>query len=372
MAMNKAEITAKFEDEKLRVQEQSQLIYLQNQIDELRRMLKDQNNKYAWAMEQSRRSEAQISQLHNVIERQAQEVQTSLEVYKREIGTLRREVASALLRAEEAIKPVRDIQAQIHQLQESRRQDRDAIVPWQARIEELEHRAKETHAVVREGEDRYRQLVGHLEQLRMADSGVVDQIRHLDEQMQVEKQVLRRQAVEAQQLVADVRASLDDPLARITHLEERVHEGEARLVALPPLITQIEERLPVLQEDIRRVELVASERFLMTQERIEDLRHQHDERMVEMHEAGDQNLLHFTSWLERIDAWCSEEAGRVARIGNRVDLMLQKHETRIAELEAQELDLLHRISGAWNNALEVVKAGQVARRDDGANGEPRR
>ncbi|HSH79833.1 MAG TPA: hypothetical protein VLA19_15010 [Herpetosiphonaceae bacterium] len=363
MAMNKGDVTAKFEEEKHRVQEQSQLIYLQNQIDELRRMLKDQNNKYAWAMEQSRRSEAQVGQLHNVIERQAQEIQTTLEVYKREINGLRREVATALLRAEEAVKPQREIQAQIHQLQEARRQDREAVAPWSGRMEDLEHRLKETVAQIREGDDRYRQALSQFEQLRAADVTVLQGLRHLDEQIQIEKQNLRRQSVEAQQLVADVRASLEDPVARIGRLEERIRATEEDLELLPPSIEEIGAKLPSLQEDIRRVEIVATERFLLNQERLEDLRHQNDERIVEMHESSDEHLLHLNSWLERIDAWCREEEGRVARIGNRLELLHQRHDARLSDLEQQELETLERIAGAWTSVLESVKVGQVERRD---------
>lgn len=364
MAANRGEVSAKFEDEKQRAQDQSQLIYLQNQIDELRRMIKDQNNKYAWSMEQARRSEGQVSQMQNLIERNSQEMQTTLELYKREIGALRREVASAMLRAEESIKPVRELQAQIHQLQESRRQDRDAVTPWYGRIEELEHHAKEIVAMVRESDDRYRQLYAQLEQFRLADAATAEQFRRLDEQLQVEKQQLRRHAVEAQQLIDDVRQSLDDPIARIGRLEERVRDSEDQLEELPPRIIAVVEQLPALQEEIRRVELVASERFLLSQERIEDLRHQHDERIVEMHEAGDENLLHITSWLERIDTWCREEEGRVARIGNRLDLLYHQHESRLSDLEEQEIEMLEGITRAWNGVLEVVKAGQIERRGD--------
>jgi len=364
MAMNKGEVTAKFEEEKLRVQEQSQLIYLQNQIDELRRMLKDQNNKYAWAMEQARRSEGQVGQLQNLIERQAQEVQTTLEVYKREIVALRREVAAAMLRAEEASKPVREIQAQIHQLHEGRRQDREAIAPFEGRIEEVEGRAKELLSILRDTDDRYRQLYGQIEQLRVADGAAIEGVRRLDEQIQVEKQNLRRQTVEAQQLVADVRASLEDPVARIIRLEERTHDTEAELAVIPDELDKITASLPGIVEDIRRVEMVATERFLMNQERLEDLRHQNDERMLELHETSDETLLHLTAWLERIDAWCRDEEGRVARIGNRLELLNQRHDTRLSDLENQEFEMLERITGAWNGILEVVKAGQVERRDD--------
>jgi chromosome segregation ATPase len=359
VAMNKGEVTAKFEEEKLRVQEQSQLIYLQNQIDELRRMIKDQNNKYAWSMEQSRRAEGQVGQLQALIERQAQEIQATLEVYKRELNTLRRDISAAMLRAEDATKPVREIQAQIHQLQESRRQDRDAVTPWFNRIEELEHFSKETRSLIRDSDDRYKQLQTQLEQLRIADAASGEQIRHLNEQIQIEKQNLRRQSVEAQQLVADVRASLDDPVARIGRLEERMRATEDELVTLPPQIDELADNLPGLAEDIRRVELVATERFLMNQERLEDLRHQSDQRIVELTESSDQHLLHVTSWLERIDAWCREEEGKIARIGNRLELLHQRHDTRLTDLEEQELEMLQRVSDAW---LEGVKTAQIERR----------
>lgn len=362
MAMNKGEVTAKFEEEKLRVQEQSQLIYLQNQIDELRRMIKDQNNKYAWSMEQSRRAEGQVGQIQALIERQSQEIQTTLEIYKRELNALRRDVSAAMLRAEDATKPVREIQAQIHQLQEARRQDRDAIAPWFNRIEELEHYSKETRSLIRDNDDRYKQLQSQLEQFRIADAAAIEQIRHLDEQIQIEKQNLRRQAVEAQQLVADVRSSLDDPLARIARLEERVRATEDELTTLPPQIEELADQLPSLVEDIRRVELVATERFLLNQERLEDLRHQNDERIVEINENSEHHAVHVTSWLERIDAWCREEEGKVARIGNRLELLHQRHETRLTDLEEQELAMLQSVASAWNDVLEGVKAGQIARR----------
>ena len=372
MALNKGDVTAKFEEEKLRVQEQSQLIYLQNQIDELRRMLKDQNNKYAWAMEQVRRSEGQTAQLENLIERQGQEIQATLEVSKREITTLRREVSAAMLRADEAVKPVREIHAQIHQLQEARRQDREAVEPWYNRVEELEHTAKEFQSLIRESDDRHRGLHAQFEQLRIADAAAVQEIRHLDEEIQVEKQTLRRQAVEAQQLVADVRASLDDPVARIGRAEERIHATEEYLETLPSQIEALAERLPALIEDIRRVELTATERFLMNQERLEDLRHQSDERIVELHETGDQHLLHLTSWLERIDAWSREEEARVARIGNRLELLHQRHDSRLTDLEAQELQMLERVTDTWASVLEAVKAAHIERRGPELEAERRR
>lgn len=359
----KNEITAKYEDEKLRVQEQSQLIYLQNQIDDLRRIIKEQNNKYAWAMEQVRRVEGQNAQLQGIMERQAQEQQTVLEAYKRELTALRRDIANALVRAEDGVKPIREMQATIHQLAESRRNDREYVQPLVGRIDEVADVARELVAQVRETEDRQRRFLTQIEQLRLADSEALEELRHLSDEIQAEKQALRRQAVEAQQMVSDARNALNEPVARIKHLEELQKNLEVMVKTLPGDIVEIAEKLPPLKEDIRRIEVISTERFMLTQERLEELRHQNEERLVDLRDTDEEHLRHLTSWLERIDGWCREEEGRVARIGNRLDLLFQRHENRLTDLEVQELQVLEQVSRAWSGLLEARRIADVERRE---------
>lgn len=361
--MQKNDITAKYEEEKLRVQEQSQMIYLQNQIDELRRLIKEQNNKYAWAMEQVRRVEGLNAQLQGVIERQQQEQQGVMEAYKRELSALRRDVANALVRAEEAVKPVREMQSSIHQLGESRRADREHIAPLFGRIDELEQRSREVVAQVRDTDDRYRQIATQLEQLRLADMNALEEMRHLGDEIQAEKQALRRQAVEAQQMVSDARNSLHEPVARIAHLEEQSKQLQGMVRILPGSIAEVAEQLPGLKEELRRVEIISTERFMLTQERLEELRHHNEERITDLRDTDEEHLRHLTSWLERIDGWCREEEGRVARIGNRLDLLFQRHEGRLADLEAQEVQLLERLTSTWTGLLEARRAAEVERRE---------
>jgi chromosome segregation ATPase len=363
MPTQKPDITARYEEEKLRVQEQSQLIYLQNQIDELRRLLKEQNNKYAWAVEQVRRVEAQNAQLQGIIDRQAQEQQIVLESYKREISSLRRDVANALLRAEESVKPVREIQATIHQLGESRRTDREQVAPLFSRIDDLEQRERDLAAQIRDTDERYRGLLAQLEQLRLADHEMLNELRRQSDEIQAEKQALRRQAVEAQQMVSDARAALEEPIARIKHLEAQSKEMNKALQKLPEEITAIMARLPELRDEIRRVEVLSTERFMMNQERLEDLRHHSEERLTDLRDADEEHLRHLTGWLERIDGWCREEEGRVARIANRLDLLLQRHEGRLADLETQESQLLARLAATWGGLLEARRATDVERRE---------
>ena len=74
-------------------------MYLQGQIDELRRLIKDQSTKYGWAMEQVRKVEATAAQTEGLFDRYRQEVSQSLDGYRRDIAVLRKEIASALIKA---------------------------------------------------------------------------------------------------------------------------------------------------------------------------------------------------------------------------------------------------------------------------------
>src|SRR5207237_3629692 len=136
--------------------------------------------------------------------------------YRRDNAVLRKEIAGALIKVEEGGKPLREIQSQTHQLGEARKQDRDHVAGWLSRIEELEQRTRGWQAQIREGEERHRSLATQLEGFYGADESVRVEVRKANEEIQIEKQSLRRQAIEAQQLVADVRSILDDHHSRIT------------------------------------------------------------------------------------------------------------------------------------------------------------
>src|SRR3712207_2145044 len=181
---NKPSVTSKYEEERLRTQEQSQIVYLQGQIDELRRQIKDQTTKYNWAMEQVRKVEGSVAQIEGLYERYRHEVSQSLDGYRRDMAGLRKEIASALIKIEENSKPLREMQTQIHQLGEARKRDRDQIATWIVRIEELEQRTLAWQARIKEGEERHRTLASQLEGFYAADETLRTELRTFNEELQ--------------------------------------------------------------------------------------------------------------------------------------------------------------------------------------------
>lgn len=360
--MTTPDLTAKYEEERLRAHEQSQIVYLQGQIDELRRLIKDQTNKYNWAMEQTRKTEAAVVQVQSLFERHTEEVAQSIEASRRDIIALRKEIAGALVKIEEGVKPLRDMQAQIQQLAEARRQDRDQVFPWFARIEDTEQKLLDLQSQIRETEERQRQLITQLDRLREADSVAIQEARRVGEELQVEKQNLRRQIVEGQQVVVDMRSWFDDFDARLIRIDEVHHRVELFAEQLPGQIVEVAEKLPDITAEIKRVERVLTERFLMNQERLEDIRHQADERLVALQETDERHLRQLTSWLERVDGWVRELEQRLSRSTSRLEAAQHGYIERIAELEQRELQVIAGLSDAFRQQAEAVRRAHVESR----------
>ncbi len=362
--MSNPDLTAKYEEERLRAHEQSQMVYLQSQIDELRRQLRDQTNKYNWAMEQVRKTEASVAQVQGLVERHSNEVAQTLEISRRDIVGLRKEIAAALIKIDEGIKPMRDMQAQIHQVAEARKQDRDQFYSLFGRIDDAEQKLEEYQSQIKAADERHRQLVGQLDRLREADTAIAQESRKVAEDLQIEKQSLRRQIVEAQQYAVDFRSYIEDHEARIERLDEIKTRIELFAEQLPGEIEAVAEKLPDMVADTKRVERISTERFLMNQERLEELRHQADERISVLQEVDERHLRQLTSWLERIDGWVRELEQRIARSTARVEVAHQENSARIVELERRELTTIFGLADAFRVQSEAVRNAQIQQRGD--------
>lgn len=358
------EITAKYEEERLRAQDQSQIVYLQGQLDELRRLIKDQTNKYNWAVEQVRKTEASVAQVQSMFERHTEEIRQTVEVARRDIASLRKDIASAMVKIDEGVRPIREMQSQIHQLAEARKQDRDSVFPLFARIEEAERKNLSVQAQVKESDDRYRQLITQIERLREADGVVAQEARRISDELQIEKQSLRRQAVEAQQLVTDMRSILDDHEARISRIDEIRQHIDTLAETLPGQIADVGAQIPDILVDIKRIERISTERFLMNQERLEDLRHQSDEKISVLHDTDEQHLRHITAWLERVDVWVRELEQRLSRSTTRLETVQQEQIAHLADVEKRELRVLEGLSEAFRSQFEQTRQLQSDRTSD--------
>lgn len=345
-------LTEKYEEERQRTQEQSQIVYLQGQIDELRRLIKDQSSKYQWAMEQSRKTEAMVAQVQSIAEKHAEETTQMIDRSRRDVLDLRKEISAAMVKINESFEPIRQMQTQIEQLAQARKQDRDQSFGWISRVEELEQKNLSLQAQIKEWEERHRQLAGQLHHLHDADSVALQEIRRVGEDIQVEKQSLRRQAIEAQQLVTDVLSSIEEHDSRISRIDEIRQNIELFAENLPEQIINLEKKFPDINTEIKRVERIATERFLMNQERLEELRRLTEERFAGMQEVEEHNTHQQTTWMERMDTMLHELEQRIVRNVHRLDAVQQKHMKGILNIGEAELQSILALHAAFKEQVE--------------------
>ncbi|RRR65514.1 MAG: hypothetical protein EI684_22905 [Candidatus Viridilinea halotolerans] len=360
--MTNPDLTIKYEEERLRAHEQSQIVYLQGQIDELRRLLKDQTNKYNWAMEQVRKTEAVVAQVQSLFERHTAEVTQANDAVRRDVITLRKEVASALVKLDEGVRPIRDMQSQIQQVAEARKADREYVTTWLPRIEQSEQQIAALHAQIKELDDRQRQVLIQLDRLREADTVAVQEARRVGDELQIEKQSLRRQAVEAQQLVADVRTILEEHDSRIKRIDEIREHILLFAETLPGQIVAVAEKLPDITADVKRVERISTERFLMNQERLEEVRQQADEKISDLQAADELHLRQLTGWLERIDGYLRELEQRITVSTSKLAIVQDAHIARIVEIERREMDRWNAMFTSIRDITERTRIAQLEAR----------
>jgi chromosome segregation ATPase len=354
-------VSSKFEEERLRAAEQSQMVYLQGQIDELRRLLKEQTNKYNWVMEQVRKAESSVSQINGLFERLAQDVNLSIDGNRRDLAGLRKEVVGVLMKVEEGLRPIRELNQQVHQLADARRQDRELTSTWMVRIEELDQRLTAWQTQFKEFDERYRNVMSRFGELATADEQIRAELRKVIEDLQIEKQSLRRQAVEAQQLVADVKPALDSLANRIQRAEEVRRDIESMFTDLPTQIKGADTRMAQFETDLKRYERLSTERFLMNQERLEEIRRQQEGRLTEMEETGDHSLRRVNAWLERLDSWIRELEQRHARTVVQIANLEQSHTDHLLELEKRDVRFITVLTQAMRDFQGEIQAQQVER-----------
>jgi hypothetical protein len=187
------------------------------------------------------------------------------------------------------------------------------------------------------------------------------EVRKISEDLQVEKQSLRRQAIEAQQLVTDLRPTLDEHTSRIDRLEEIRQRIDIFAEQLPGQISELDVRLVEQIGEIRRVERLSTERFLMNQDRLEQIRQQQDEKIVTLQETDDRQLRQLTSWMERLDSWTRELEQRQGRIATQIEVVERAHSGHLSDLEQRDVKLIEAMLEALRSRIDLIKAEQIER-----------
>src|SRR5215217_7123722 len=207
-------------DEESRKRDDVALYQMQQQIDELRRQLREALARQQWFEDLYKTSEGKIVQLQLLQERHTQDVSQTLQVRQIEEGRLKQQLADIAGRVDAPLQPIRDLRAQIGELIESRRQDREKTANEAREIEGLQTQIRQLASQIGMVADGLRQLRDQVHELDGVNNETRQEIGRVAESHRLEEARLRRQGAELQELVESFRAQFVEISSRNLRVEE--------------------------------------------------------------------------------------------------------------------------------------------------------
>ena len=121
----------------------------------------------------------------------------------------------------------------------------------------------------------------------------------------------------------------------------------------------------MLNGEVRRVEQIATDWFMLNQERLEELRQQSNEKIDELRDIDQNHLQQLSAWLERLDSLIRELEQRQGRTLTRMEQVFQQHILRIRDLEQREMSFVKALASTLVQQAENIESEvQRVRRDD--------
>src|SRR5437763_1808068 len=145
-------------DEEQRKRDEAQFYSMQQQIDELRRHLRENLARQQWFEELYRQGEAKVAQLQASHDRLGQDVAQTLHARQIDEGRIKAQVAELAQKAEAPLKQIRDLRAQIGELEKAIKADRQGDASDRREIEDLQRQLREFQAGISMVSDSQRQL----------------------------------------------------------------------------------------------------------------------------------------------------------------------------------------------------------------------
>ncbi len=348
-------------DEDNRRRDEAQIYSMQQQIDELRRQLKENLARQQWFEELYKQNEGKVSQVQVAQDRLTHDVSQSMHARQIEDARLKTQVAELTQRVEAPEKQIRDLRAQVHELSEARKTDRDVDTSAQRQIDELQSHIRELNSHIGQVTDSQRQLRDLIQELDFALAEVRQEAVHVAELQSLEEQRLRRQGMELQGMFEVLRQQFGDVSAKSQRVDDVRRQLTERIEAIEDRVGVVTTGEELLQSEVDRVEKQSNEQYLLQQERLETVRVQLEAQLGEMRSVNDQRMDRIMSRFNSTDDRLRAIEQTLAEMPSRFEALERRDEVLGSEADTIEEWLVVRQLQALEAMLDDVRKRRTDR-----------
>jgi chromosome segregation ATPase len=357
-------------DEDQRKRDEAHFHGIQQQLDDLRRQLKESLARQQWFEELYKQGESRIAQVQQAQDRLTQDIAQALHARQVDEGRTKALVSDLAQKIDAPEKQLREIRAQIQGLTESRKSDRDADVVSQRQIDDLQRQIRDLNSLISKTGEGSRQLRDLMEDLRGSLAEVRQETAHVAELQRLEEQRLRRQGVELQGLFENLRQQFTEISAKSQRVDDVRHQLGERIEAIEGQLAPLQKDEADLQSDFERIEKLSTEQYLAQQERIETIRTQLEAQFAEQRQVGDQRMDRFMARFAGIDEHLRAIDQQLSELPSRFAALEQRDDAIGFEADSMEEWLIQRQLTALEDVLEDARKRRSQRSSTISSGTP--
>ena len=340
------------EVEQRQLQEKSQLAHLQGQLDELRHRLEQQTSRVQLASEQAHQVQELFGQVEARFDALVGETRLQEQTRLRAHQSLQKDVAELRLRVEEPARQILSLLAQTQDVQDNIRTLREQIGKTQ---QETTNQGQELDGARAQSlllEERLARLDSLIGRLLEGEEERQQAVRQMQEQINTERQNLRRQAADLERLTTDLRGEGLELRSRLGRLLELQRQDSATRESIVERLDEQNQQTERMTADLQRSERELVERFLQGQERLEDLRRAVQRDWDELRKTEERREESQNAWLRRIEELYHGLDERIARRDSEMGKSLGLLQARLGTLERGEEGLLRSLIDLLQGQIE--------------------
>lgn len=340
------------EDERRR--DEARLTTLQNQQDELRQALRELASRQVRLEETVKQYEGAGAQNRLGLEQIRQESQQSAQARALDENRTRQQMAELDQRLEDAIRPVRSLQAHVAELMEASRKKTDDTGVHQRRYDELRGMIEHLQALNDRTAVVTHQLRDSMDNARGETDGIRRDLLRTEDAVKIVDQEVRRRITEITQAGEGVTVRIDELRSDVAHAFDLLEETRRAIVHVDPTLEELRQTDGTLRAEVARFQQQMTERYDSLAERQEDNRSAVSGEIADIRSVIEQRYERLGERLESISEQYRELGYRLSTTVHQldelrqVDTMLRRdlwtiHEQRVRlrlEQVQQELDLV--------------------------------
>ncbi len=362
---------ARARDEERRRRDAVTINNLQQQIDELRALVRDHVARVGRSDEIVKNVEVMIADVRADLDDHRRGTVQYAQARQLDENRVRAALADMHGGISEAHGAIRTLQAQTAELIEQTRARRDTTETTNRRFDELQAQISRTFAQQDRLAEMLKAVRENIEEVRVEAAQARREYQRVEDAIRIVDSEAKRRVVEVEQLIEVIPPRVEEALRRIAAVETafksvgeefaRIHNNLANLAAID--VRQEEVYTTINEQALERHDLVL--------ERLEEVRQQGDAVARDLRHAAEERDAYLASRVDVSDEALRDVAHRITLVNTRVDEVGQRIADVRKELaRASEQQVRSRFKQVQQELEEVIELNRRIVAGDGAADEP--